>query len=428
MRAAQRITQVNWDFRGEDTRALTHCLHDYPARMIPQIASTLLELFGSSATKLFDPYCGTGTSLVEAQLKGIESAGTDLNALARLVAKVKTTPIRSKILDLYVKDFSDFAFKARFNGETSSLTLPHFKNIDFWFSPDVIRKLANIKKYIWKIERKDVRDFFKVAFSETVRESSLTRNEEFKLFRMRDERIASFSPEVYDIMEKKLLRNRDGMTAYLNALKNSPRKAIAKIYDFNTVDGTPEVLLHDGFDMVITSPPYGDSRTTVAYGQYSRLSSQWMDFEEAHLVDKKLMGGRTNGHIPVFHCKPLDEAIGQISTVDGKRALEVASFYDDLEKSIRNVATVIRRNGYACYVVGNRRVKGVTLPTNQAIASFFEQNGFAHVDTFVRGIPNKRMPSKNSPTNEPGKIDTTMLNEYIVVMRKKLRPLRTVNK
>jgi len=131
MRALQHHTEIDWDFRSTDTRAMTHCFHDYPARMIPQIPSKLLELFGSSAKRLFDPYCGTGTSLVEAQLRGIDAAGTDLNPLARLIAKAKTTPIRQQILDLYLKDFSEFAFKARFEGEPSVLRLPNFPNIEF---------------------------------------------------------------------------------------------------------------------------------------------------------------------------------------------------------------------------------------------------------------------------------------------------------
>jgi site-specific DNA-methyltransferase (cytosine-N4-specific) len=417
MRAVQHHTQIDWDFRSADTRAMTHCFHDYPARMIPQIPSKLLELFGSPAKRLFDPYCGTGTSLVEAQLRGIDSAGTDLNPLARLIAKAKTTPIRQQILDLYLKDFSEFAFKARFEGEPSVLQLPNFPNIDFWFQTGVIRKLAYLKQYIWQIDNEDVRDFFKVAYSETVRESSLTRNAEFKLFRMTEKQIESFNPDVYGIIENKLSRNRKGMLAYLAALSQAHRKASVTIYGFNTVEGLPDTL-PSNFDLIITSPPYGDSRTTVAYGQYSRLSSQWLDLEEPNLVDKKLMGGQSNGHIPKFECRPLDKAIKTISQADHKRALEIASFYIDLEESIHNVSRLIGRPGYVCYVVGNRRVKSVTLPTHQAIVSFFERYKFAHVDTFVRTIPNKRMPAKNSPTNEPGKLDTTMLNEYIVVLRK----------
>ncbi len=386
--------------------------------MIPQIPAKLLEIFGSSAKKLFDPYCGTGTSLVEAQLRGIDAVGTDLNPLARLIAKVKTTPIPQQTLDSYLKDFFDFAFKGRFADGASLIPIPVFPHIEFWFFPEVIRVLARLKEYIWDIDNKDVRDFFKVAFSETVRESSLTRNDEFKLFRMTEKQMNSFDPDVYGIMENKLSRNRKGMLAYLSALKNAPHKASVSIKDFNTVEGIPRKLFKSGFDFIITSPPYGDSRTTVAYGQYSRLSSQWLDFENANHVDKKLMGGQSNGHIPKFDCKPLDIAIKKISEVDNKRALEIASFYIDLENSIHNVSSLIQRSGYVCYVIGNRRVKGITLPTDQSIVSFFEREGFAHVDTFIRSIPNKRMPAKNSPTNEPGKLDTTMVNEYIVIMRK----------
>ena len=70
-------------------------------------------------------------------------------------------------------------------------------------------------------------------------------------------------------------------------------------------------------------------------------------------------------------------------------------------------------------MVGNRRVKSISLPTDIAIRSFFEECGFEHIHTFLRSIPNKRMPLRNSPTNIPGVVDTTMAREYIVVMRRK---------
>jgi hypothetical protein len=46
----------------------------------------------------------------------------------------------------------------------------------------------------------------------------------------------------------------------------------------------------------------------------------------------------------------------------------------------------------------------------------FEQIGFRHKKTIIRDIPNKTMPLKNSPTNEPGKVEKTMWNEYIVIV------------
>jgi len=63
-------------------------------------------------------------------------------------------------------------------------------------------------------------------------------------------------------------------------------------------------------------------------------------------------------------------------------------------------------------------VKGIQLPTDQFIAEKFEENGFRHLITYQRLISNKAMPSKNSPSNVPGKTADTMLFEYIVVCEK----------
>ena len=63
-------------------------------------------------------------------------------------------------------------------------------------------------------------------------------------------------------------------------------------------------------------------------------------------------------------------------------------------------------------------MKGLEIPTAESTVTFFEMNGFDHVDTFHRNIPNKRMPSMNSPSNVPGKLGKTMKSEIIVVCRK----------
>lgn len=75
-----------WDFQYADTKEYTHCFHTYPAMMIPQIARKLLKEYGIEGGWLLDPYCGTGTSLVEASLFGMHSVGCDINPLVRLIA------------------------------------------------------------------------------------------------------------------------------------------------------------------------------------------------------------------------------------------------------------------------------------------------------------------------------------------------------
>ena len=77
--------------------------------------------------------------------------------------------------------------------------------------------------------------------------------------------------------------------------------------------------------------------------------------------------------------------------------------------------------GYQFWVVGNRTVKGETLSTDVIIAEIAEHYGMEYVYTIQRNIVNKVMPSLNSPTNETGKKSTTMTNEHILVLRKKIK-------
>ena len=173
--------------------------------------------------------------------------------------------------------------------------------------------------------------------------------------------------------------------------------------------------------MVVTSPPYGDSRTTVAYGEFSSWANHWLGFcgsESGTMLDKALMGGKTQKE-EHFVSESVKESLDEIKAADTKRYYEVISFLNDYAKSIKSVAEMVNRNGVACYVVGNRTVKGVQIPLDYFTVGIFEQNGFEHVNTIVREFPTKRMPSKNSPSNVSGEKGNTMSNEYIVIMKKK---------
>jgi DNA modification methylase len=411
-----RSLDESWDFRNSNTKEYTHCFHSYPAMMIPQVARRILEKFGKKAHLLFDPYCGTGTSLVEANLRGIDAIGTDLNPLARLIATAKTTRIDVQVLDLFLHDFADYLFSIGFQADTGhSVVVPPVKNRDFWFSQCTQQKLALLLHYINKINDLAIRNFFKVAFSETVRESSFVKQGEFKLVRSKNHREAH-EPDVFGIMLGKLSRNRRGMKEFLEAC---PRYARSSIYDFNTVSGIPSnVLPKESVDIVVTSPPYGDSRTTVAYGQYSRLANEWLGHNDAQQIDKRLMGGRRTNHPHRFNSEILNDVITTIQKRDVERARDVISFYQDYQQSIKNVSDVIKSGGFACYVVGNRTVKGLTIPNDEITARLFQDNGFVHLETIIRNIPNKRMPLRNSPSNIVGDTAPTIRNEYIVICQK----------
>ncbi|MCY3544685.1 MAG: DNA methyltransferase [Chloroflexi bacterium] len=413
MLTTAKYKDVSWDFRKSDTKEYTHCFHNYPAMMIPQVVRKLLERYGVHDGWLLDPYCGTGTSLVEASIFGMNAVGCDINPLVRLIATAKTTPVSLDKLDGHIEVLQDKLTRFRLDRNGLPATnIPHILNMDYWFSNDVAKQLSMIREHILSVKDAVARNFLWVAFSETVRECSYTKNGEFKLVRMAPDKLESHNPDVFGTFIGKLARNRDGLAAYIKRRQDVD----VLVTDANTAnDETPRPP--KSFDLVITSPPYGDSPTTVAYGQFSRLSAEWIGLPNPRKVDRLSMGGtRKDGYLPD---SPVSPAIEEIRIADRKRARQVESFYFDLRQSIRTVTSVTSDEATVCYVAGNRRVKGVTLPTDEFVAFTFGELGFSHEETVVRNIPNKRMPSVNSPSNVTGKTDTTMREESIVVCQRR---------
>lgn len=404
----------DWTFNGSSTREYTHVYHDYPARMIPQVARKLIHTYGKQAKTLYDPYCGTGSSLVEGMIEGLNVFGTDINPLARLIAEAKLD--YSMNPDDLAQSLSDFR-STIYNKESKSY-IPDVKNIDYWFKKEVIGPLGKIRYYIDEIHEPHIRRFFQIAFSETVRESSNTRKGEFKLFRYAAQKLQTYSPDPYRIMLSKLERNLKGFTMFNSLMGKVKSKPTARILGLNSVYDIPsKELPENSIDIVVTSPPYGDSHTTVAYGQYSRLSSEWLSLIDKENIDNKLMGGKRLKELPEFPSNSLNSAVKLIFEKNPRRALEVASFYVDLLSSIENVSRLLTKDGYVCYVVGNRTVNSTMLPTSDAIKDFFEFQGLRYIATHIRKIPNKRMPARNSPSNVSGETSSTMLNEHIVVLK-----------
>jgi tRNA G10 N-methylase Trm11 len=405
----------DWTFNGSSTRECTHVYHDYPARMIPQVARKLLNIYGKTSKVMYDPYCGTGSTLVEGLIEGMNVFGTDINPLARLIAEAKTDySLKPSELSNEIDKFKNTIYSKE--GESH---IPNVRNIDFWFKNEVITPLGKIRYYIDEIRDMHIQRFFQIAFSETVRESSNTRKSEFKLFRYSTDKLQTHFPNPNVLMISKLERNLKGYVQFneiMNKMKNKPQ---SKILGLNSVYEIPCIdLPENSVDIVVTSPPYGDSHTTVAYGQYSRLSSEWLSLIERENIDNTLMGGKKIQKLPEFPSISLNTAIAQIFDKNPKRALEVASFYSDLLSSIENVTKLLRKDGHVCYVVGNRTVSSVILPTSEAIKDFFEFCGLNYITTHIRNIPNKRMPSRNSPSNVAGETRSTMLNEHLVVLKK----------
>ena len=104
-----RLEGFDWTQGVNAFDEVTHSIHKYPAKLIPQIPALFIREFCEEGSCVLDPYW-TGTTLLEAKRHGRDSIGFDLNPLALLISKMKTTTIKIGITRKEVEDFkkSDF--------------------------------------------------------------------------------------------------------------------------------------------------------------------------------------------------------------------------------------------------------------------------------------------------------------------------------
>jgi len=398
--------------------------------MNPLVARKIIRLYGRNARNLLDPFCGSGTTLVEAGLVGLPADGFDLNPIARLISKAKTQRydiselssfVKSIIENIHLVELEDWAYAVSASGFTS-------ENIRTWF-PD--KSVQEISTFLHLIEEIDVaeeghRIFAKVALSDCLRGVSIQRNNEWKNYRKegwRDENINTNYRALGPLLEKRLISNLEGVknTQFMcrDYAKNSGEDI--RIYDTNSVKESDFPSTPDGgYDLVVTSPPYGDSRTTVAYAEFSWMTNVWlgMDQRTPGKLGREMMGGvfekegRKLGHPAID---------SSISIMDHDTAIKNFSFYRDYLQSIQNIAQNIRPGGVACFVVGNRTSGGQLMRMDLFTRWALEKNGFQRIGAIKnRRISNSRMPMKVSPSGKKGVVSQSMNYEYIITCRKGL--------
>lgn len=268
--------EIDWDYK-ENYMVYDniHSIHGYPARVVPEMVREIIQILkkGNNIASVLDPFVGSGTVAVESRRAGLDFWGSDLNPLAILLAKTKTMSLDE--LDMIRKEIKRFLKALE---SANAYELVKFPNSDYWFKEENIQQLSLIRQRIKSFLRNckmnirsNISFLLMTCFSATIRASSLSRNGEFKLYRIPQDRILGFE---YDSIE----HFKSEVDKILGALeiekRRGDRRTKINIFQSNAKDLS--YLGSEKVDLVLTSPPYGDSKTTVAYGQYSRLSIQWM--------------------------------------------------------------------------------------------------------------------------------------------------------
>jgi hypothetical protein len=138
--------------------------------------------------------------------------------------------------------------------------------------------------------------------------------------------------------------------------------------------------------------------------------------EDVYGVDDAGLGGTTVTMRKDLRSPALDATLATIEERDKDRSLQVYSFFDDLDKCMGQLSQVmIKGASHCCFVIGNRTVRRVRIPTDQILVESAAKYGFKHIATYYREIPTKTIPLINAPENISGMNGETMSKESIVI-------------
>jgi DNA methylase len=404
-----------WSCTGNAERTAAHGLIQYPAMMVPSMQRDILSILFDVAPEskvVMDPFVGSGTALTETLAAGRSFVGFDINPLAVLIARVKAMP---HCADQFSDAAEDVLASIERDGRTDYAV--NFPNQAKWFQKSNSIGLSRIRRAIEKLSSKPSRQFMWVAMAETIRRCSNSRTSTYKLH-VRDEtdleRVSGIAVATF---AEVLKRNVKLMVAEKERLSNAGHLKSGKLCQDAKI--TLGNVCDDGrldtaqVDVVLTSPPYGDNKTTVPYGQFSYLALRWIPLSDidadidaklldtTHSLDTASVGGS---------CRISKDIVDELSTksasfasmhkrlsgIDRDASNRWTAYCRDLSVALDNILRPVKNSGYLVWVVGQRRIRSIGAPLANVLTELHDSAGAVLVNQTERAIPVKRMPSHNA--------------------------------
>jgi DNA modification methylase len=355
--SAAALETVDWAFKSARTQDGPHGIHPYPAKFIPQIPRNLIRLQPPpEGTIVLDPFCGSGTTLVEAMLAGYPAAGVDLSPIACLIAKVKTTPLDERAMRTIRKVCSE----AERRLARKQFEVPAIPRLDHWFQPQVQACLASLLASISQVDDTDTRDALRVALSSIVvrvsNQDSDTRYAAVEKAVSAEDVFSAFEQRAGDVVQATL--------SLCDGLHTRGPKPLIINQDVLTV--RPEQL-KQSVGLVVTSPPYPNA---YEYWLYHKYRMYWLGMDPIAVREREI------GARPHFF--------------KGKNSHTAEHFLDQMTQVFQLLAAVMHPKGSACFLIGRSIIRGETIDNLALLRRAAEVHGFNLADTIERQIARTR--------------------------------------
>lgn len=345
------LNQVDWDFVNSAKSRDINSIHPYPAKFIPELPRTLIESLGVPENSwVLDPFCGSGVTLVEAQMAGIPSVGVDLNPIACLISRVKTQPLNSPLMP-----FLETVFKitSDFGVSQTHLDIP---NLGHWFREDISNRLSQMFQAVNTVDAPpEIRDALQLALSSII--VRVSRQES-------DTRYAAIEKNTKVTDVDRLFELSCKQLSEQLSLRSAMQPKARIIEADVTKVGKLEIGVPVG--LVVTSPPYP---AAYEYWLYHKYRMYWLGHDPVAVREREI-GARPH----YFRKEPATP--------------------NDFKLQMKQVAHLVYETmvvgGHYCVVVGSSKIHGIIVDNAALISDASEEIGFKKIHHIERNIASGR--------------------------------------
>jgi DNA modification methylase len=418
----------SWSFREIDrlgTSYLTHSYHRYPAKFIPQLAARLIKENSQIGELVCDPFMGSGTTLVESIVNDRRTYGTDINPVAALITRVKTTPIDPQYLESII---STLKLRIKTNLIDGNIQTPLLKSdddfkvvfsvnnrIDYWFPEKQKHDLSIILSGIMMIsEDENIRNFLVCAFSNILKGCSRWMMKSIKPTIDKEKTINDAYSSFFIHIQRMLNKNWQ----FWKILKE---KRIDCTVD--NVDVRNMRLNDDSVALIVTSPPYV---TSYEYADLHQLTAIWLGYtEELSEFRTKFIGSIKKKELTKVRLySDLGKTIVEnLRSLDKREADAIEHYFFDMQQCFEEMYRILMLGGRTCIVIGDTDINKVKIHNADVFVQTLKKMGFNIHNIIKRQIPSRALPLTRD--EKTGRFVGTMKSnrlaypfEYILIMEK----------
>lgn len=371
----------------------THGFFKYPCKFIPEIPRWSIKKYGNEKDiNIFDPFAGSGTTLLEGILLGNNTYGTEIDLVAKKIIKAKTNLFSMKDIQDVKYIYTEIINKVE-NKETV-IYIPKINNLDHWFNKNNLEVLGKLKTSIDEINNETIKLFFEICFISIIKKVSNADDSSPKPYVSR--KIIKTPPDAlnefkktfsrYLLMEQELVEEK---------INNSCTIIEGDALNFKT---------KIKFDLAVTSPPYINA---FDYPRTMRLENLWLETIDEDMIRKskkdyvgteQINVKEESNKLDILNKSSiLKEIYYQIAEIDLKRALIVKKFFEDMEKNLISVNKSLKENGYYVIVIGDSTIRKINVPSWKIIKEIALKNRYSYETNFSYVIRNPyiRFPRNN---------------------------------